>query len=209
MVGLAVGNRFAMMAYALSALLAFLASAFLAYNYDFEVTIDRAEHVKAAGIQYIPSFQVEPGPQLVMVYVGSSTCPWSNAAGLPDAIERIKGSLADRAALDGMSFKAVGLAIDWSPDRGVEHLRQFGLFDEISAGYNWASTLALRYLWSDDADIASTPAVIVYTRTFVGPQDPEGPLHYGEDARRFLRTVRGAEGISEWAALGAPLDVRS
>ena len=38
--------------------------------------------------QYVPASPVEPGEEVLMVYLGSSSCYWSNAPGLPSLVGR-------------------------------------------------------------------------------------------------------------------------
>ncbi|MGH7483907.1 MAG: hypothetical protein ACRELV_17290 [Longimicrobiales bacterium] len=140
-----------------------------------------------------------------MVYIGSSVCASSNQPHLPQSIETIKIRLARLARERGMSFKAVGIALDWAPAPGIEHLAKFGLFDEVSAGYNWGNTLALRYLWSEAPARASTPQVVVYQRELIAPTDSGDVLHYAELERRRLVAKIGSGDIIEWAASGVQL----
>ncbi len=177
----------------------------LARRYDVEFALNRSPHELDPESEYIPRYRRENGPQLVMAYVGSSTCGWSNTPGLPHAVESIKLQLAKYAKERGWSFKAVGVALDWSPELGFEHLTKFGRFDEISAGYNWGNTFAARYLWSDDTTEPMTPQVLVYKRFYVAPKDSTDELYFGERDRLLLVTKPGRQAIVEWADSGAVL----
>lgn len=176
--------------------------------------LTRASHLKvnltgvlrpqASGSRYVPRYVAAPGPQLVMVYVGSSACVWSNEPLLPKTVEAIKLRLTAEASRRGWSFKAIGVAIDWSTEHGIEHLRKFGTFDEVSSGSNWGNSLALLHLWDDSAPTEpATPQVLVYERVFVTPSDTSDILWYGERDRRLLTTRIGSRAIAQWADSGA------
>lgn len=74
---------------------------------------------------YAPSAGSDAGDELVFVYVGSSTCGWSNVPELPDLVRTLKLRLQERAGAEGMSFAAVGVARDMSAANGMAHLDGF------------------------------------------------------------------------------------
>jgi hypothetical protein len=193
--------------YALVGLGIFAGGATLSSGYKIDLSVAPRPGPASDGSYYVPAFKVQSGPQLVMVYVGSSTCPWANQRSLPEALETIKVRLAAVAREHGMGFKAVGLALDWSPERGIAHLKRFGHFDEIAASGSWGGTLALRYLWSDAQVAAATPQVLVYTRMFLAPAEATDPFLYEERERRTRAVRRGFVEIAEWAESGAALDL--
>lgn len=185
-----------------AATLLFAGGVALSYAYDIQLTLAPSARRSDLNSVYVPKYERAAGPQLVMVYLGSSTCRWSNQAPLPDAVEKIKLRLARYAEERGMSFRAVGVAFDWSPELGLEHLAQFGLFDEVSAGYNWGNALGLRYFWSDEPIRPATPQILVYERIFIAPQDSGDVLWYGEKDRRNLVSEAGVTAITNWAQSG-------
>jgi hypothetical protein len=198
-------GRSAKMMYLAATPLLLIGSAITAYHFDVALSINRAEHVTDGGARYIPNHEIRTGPQLVMVYVGSSTCPWSNHPELPAAVERIKYQLWRYAESRELSFKAIGLTVDWSPRHGIDHLDRFGLFDEVASGYGWGGNMQLRYLWSEGGAIPSTPQVIVYARRFTAPVGSGDSLTYGEKDRRTVAGRRGWQDIISWADSGARL----
>lgn len=57
-----------------------------------------------------------------MIFMGSSTCPFSNHSTLPRLIEDAKLNL-QRKALDlGLPFNIIGMSIDWVTSDGIAHL---------------------------------------------------------------------------------------
>jgi hypothetical protein len=188
-------------AYFVAATLLFAAGVSVSQHYGLEVGI---RNTAAEEPLYMPLYRYEAGRQLLMVYVGSSACGWSNLPELPTAVESIKMSLAETARDRELSFKVVGLALDWIPNQGVEHLSRFGLFDEISTGGSWGGTFALNYLWSENVPRA-TPMVVVFSRIYITPDSLHDSFDFGEAARQLLVAKIGPSAISEWAAAGAPL----
>lgn len=171
---------------------------------DFVFEVRRSSPLgNASGDAYQPRYRREAGRQLVMVYVGSQSCGASNHESLPAAVEAIKLRLANYAATHELSFKAEGVALDWSPERGLDHLGRFGLFDELSAGYNWGSSSALKYLWADGQVDPVTPQILVYEREFIAPRDTTDILLYEERNRRRLAVASGPREIMDWADAGA------
>jgi hypothetical protein len=185
--------------------LLFVAGVALSYNYDLRVGVEqRGSRLNDVG--YVPSYARQSGPQILMVYVGSSTCPWSNLPEVPPAVETIKTRLADYALDRGLSFKALGVALDWSAQRGFQHLSKFGLFDEVSAGYSWGNSVAMRYLGLDGSVPVATPVILVYQQSFVAPRDSGDSGAYEERDRRTLLVKRGNQEITDWANSAVTLE---
>ena len=77
-------------------------------------------------VAYRPSNRVTNGPELALIYIGSSGCADSNKEGLPQVINQLKLLVGNRAAEQGRGFVAIGLSIDWSVAEGVRHLSKSG-----------------------------------------------------------------------------------
>lgn len=183
--------------YLAGAAVLFVTGVALSRSYDFEFQIHKLNTRPDTSL-YTPDYARRSGDQLVMVYFGSASCGWSNQPSLPDAVETIKRELAARAEEQGMTFKAVGVALDWSPERGFEHLEKMGRFDEISAGYNWGNTLALRHIWSGGFAAPTTPQILVYRRIFVAPEGEGSILHYDASSEEIVITKSGLDAIMDW-----------
>jgi hypothetical protein len=140
-----------------------------------------------------------------MIYFGSAGCAGSNHPELPRAIEMLKRRLAGYAEEHSMGFKAIGVAFDWDPAGGVEHLRKFGQFDEIATGSHWGNTLAVTYLWPEDSVPAMTPQVLVYERLFTTPSDSTIRPSFSESDLELLARASGLTSILEFAQSKAVL----
>lgn len=150
--------------------------------------------------QYIPSGSVEDGTEVVLVYVGASTCGWSNVPELPGLIRDIKLNLLERTRAEGKSFSVLGIARDAVAIDGWRHLEKYGRFDEIATGHGWANIGIQRYLFGEIAGPLATPQVLVVER------DISSGLGYTsvENERLITRKV-GVDQISKWADSGTLL----
>ncbi len=159
-----------------------------------------------SGDEYLPTGRSEPGEQLLLVYVGSSTCGWSNRPGLPAMVRGLKTELSSRAAALGKQFAVIGVARDRRADDGLAHLEKFGPFDEVMAGQSWANTGIQEYIYGarDMAGPGVTPQLIILSRRLdysVG--------HVSTEEERVLLRRTGLGEITEWVEAGAPLVIDS
>ncbi len=155
--------------------------------------------------QYIPTYVPNNGKELVFVYIGSSTCGFSNDESLPALIERVKVELHRKAQAHGLDFSAVGVAIDWHVPHGIKHLEKFGLFNEIMTGENWQGTGARQHFGGSLSGESSTPQVLAYVRSIQGGGVERSDQYYHESDKHLLARKIGLDGISQWAELGLPM----
>ena len=83
---------------------------------------------------YVPSATLEEGEEIVLVYVGSSSCGWFQCPRDAGYIRDLKTHVRTQARASGRGFAAVGIARDAVAAQGIEHLEKFGGFDEVMAG---------------------------------------------------------------------------
>lgn len=145
-----------------------------------------------------------PGEEIALVYVGSSTCAWSNAEELPAMVQGLKQALLARARQAGRGFSSIGIAQDALVSNGVEHLSRFGKFDEIVAGRGWANSGIQKYVYGDLPGPAGTPQVLVVERSLSYETG-----HVVVGGERVLARMVGLTEIAEWAAAGAPFAIPS
>lgn len=154
---------------------------------------------------YEPSYRHVDGRQLVMLYFGSANCAWSNGDQVRRAVRHTARSLAEQARRRGWSFEAVGVALDWSPDEGLKHLRRVGSFDEVSAGNSWANMLATRFYSGQSGEPAATPEILVVLRVLRRPNRAEGVLNHVATRETLVTRKSGLVELTQWAAEGSPL----
>lgn len=149
--------------------------------------------------QYVPG-SAGAGEEILLVYMGSSSCHWSNAPGLASTVRQLKLDIQRRVRSDGLTFATLGIARDRSVVTGMKHLRKFGAFDEVTAGHGWYNDGVRRYVYEELPGPASTPQVIVVRRTL----GTEGDQRLVANEQVLVRKV-GLSEILEWAEAGAPL----
>lgn len=64
-----------------------------------------------------------------------------------------------------MGFATIGIARDRSSRAGIDHLSQFGTWDEVLSGRGWLNTGVIKYVYDDLPGRAATPQVIVVERS--------------------------------------------
>ncbi|MYC99293.1 MAG: hypothetical protein F4X13_08495 [Gammaproteobacteria bacterium] len=142
--------------------------------------------------------------EIVLVYLGSSSCGWSNLPEVSRAVRDAKILVAGHARDAGMRFSALGVALDADALRGWAHLRKAGLFDEVAAGMGWANSGADKYVFGALAGPASTPQLLVVQRSLgTGP----GGRPKAESERVLVRKT-GSNAILSWVARGAAYEGR-
>lgn len=144
------------------------------------------------------------GEEIALVYVGSSTCAWSNAEALPGIVQDLKLNVLARARDEGKGFAAIGVAQDAVAANGVDHLSKFGEFDEIVAGRGWANIGVQKYVYGNMPGPGGTPQILVVARTL-----SHDTGHVVVGGERVLARMVGLNEITEWAEAGAPFAIRS
>lgn len=145
------------------------------------------------GEAYKPSRSFSSGTEVVLVYIGSSTCAWSNVPRLPKLIEQLKLTVQANAQAEGKAFFAVGVARDRESSHGLRHLEEFGTFDEVMSGGSWINTGILKYVFDDLPGPAATPQLVLLERQV---EVREG--NYSVTDERILARAVGLEEIDEW-----------
>ena len=155
-----------------------------------------------AASDYAPGAPLAPGDETVLVYVGSSTCGWSNVPELSSMLRSLKSRMHERAIAKGRRFAAIGIARDVVAADGIAHLAKFGAFDEVMAGNSWGNRGIQQYIYGtgDMAGPAATPQVIVVSRKL---EYSTGHVSIA-DERVVLRKT-GLDAILHWIADGAPV----
>jgi hypothetical protein len=146
----------------------------------------------------------QPGPQLVLVFIGGANCQAARQPPLMAAVRRAAPLLQASAAGRGMSFAALGVSRDTELAVGVRYLEAVAGFDEIFVGRGWLNSAIVRYVWQDIPGAAATPQILVLERFVEGPEaGSEG--RYAVENERLVRRKVGSGEIERWVAAGAPL----
>jgi len=174
----------------------------------FSAALALVVSVPALAQEYRPAYEEHTGAlgrgsEIVLVYFGMTDCVPCHDPEFKAALEQAKVALAERAATEGRSFAAVGVALDWNVAEGFSFLQESGAFDELVIGRNWENSAALAHLWRpeglDDRPIA-IPSIMVFERTI----SAEGPIT--ASAPVYLFEATGAPAVSAWVAAGVPFE---
>lgn len=149
---------------------------------------------------YRPGASVGTGRELVLVFLGSSRCPWTNRPDVVGAVRDAKSNLAKVLADTGIGFATEGVTNDPLVADGIEHLRQFGDFDEISVGRESLNAAVRKYVYEDLRGPSHTPQLLVIERTIT----LRGERRAIEGERVLLRKI-GARRILDWVERGSPV----
>ena len=143
------------------------------------------------------------GSEIVLVYFGQTDCVPCQDPEFKAALEQAKVALAERAAEEGRSFAAVGVALDWDVAEGFTFLQGSGAFDEVAIGRNWENAAALSHLWRPEgleSRTISIPSIIVFEREVI----MDSAISASEPV--YLFEAAGAPALAEWIAAGLPLE---
>ena len=153
--------------------------------------------------EYVPEALSTEGEETALVYVGSSTCGWSNTPEFPSLIQGLKAELQSRAHREGWRFATIGIAKDRRVVEGLAHLDKFGAFDEVMTGRGWANRGVQEFVYGRGslAGRGATPQVIVVSRRLEFVADGHVSI---ADEHVVVRKV-GLDQITEWIADGAAI----
>ncbi len=170
-------------------------------RYDLIIALESvAVATEADDGTYQPAYERTEGPQLVLLFVGSSTCSVSADPELPDLIERLKLMVSEYADRNGLAFRASAIAVDWWPERGLRFLEPFGAFDEVSVGGNWTGHGLIRQTWDHGLEPA-TPGVYILRRELVVEGDSLNLARLGLDDEQLLLHRQGMPDLRALAEL--------
>ena len=148
---------------------------------------------------YVPATELPNGREIVVVYIGASTCGPCKSPPVKEAVQRMKTLLAAQAKEHGAAFSVVGVSTDWGVAEGAAFLEPNGPFDQIVVGGNWANLGVEQYLWRDNKRRPVEPQILVFERTV-----KQGDRMTFSDLR-LLRQVTAGKDIPEWVRAGAPI----
>lgn len=107
---------------------------------------------------------IQPHPQLLLVYVGRSDCPWCNDLRLPGLWASYRESILEVVDEYNSDLVEVGIAVDRDFRLGMAHLERIGTFDQISVGGGWGNVAVLNWLFDRYGGPYSTPQVLLISR---------------------------------------------
>jgi len=143
--------------------------------------------------------------ELVLIYIGCSTCGASNVEGLPDSFIKIKEFLNNRADKYGYAFHTIGISKDEKIKDELMHLSKYGNMNEIIVGNDWSNTGILKYIYNDFPGPASIPQIIVAKRKFRAISNYSQTFYRAIEDEAVLMRKIGPDEIKEYAENKAPI----
>ena len=131
--------------------------------------------------------------EMVVTYIGDADCPACTDHAFDPAMAAGIRRIRSEAEARGYLVRMVGVAITREIERGYEHLKAKGPWDEISVGAGWRNTHAGALVWEFNS-LAVTPQIIA--RAGVVSRSPAGDHLFTLVGRPFY-----ARGPGEIAAL--------
>lgn len=135
--------------------------------------------------------------EIVLVYIGNSTCPASNIEGLDFSLKMIKDKLALQGKSKGYGVKFIGVSTGSHYENELRHLSKFGSFDEIIIGNGWSNLGVLKYFYDDFRGLAATPQLIISLRRFDKIDGSTRVSNRGVIGERIIFRKLGAGEIEE------------
>lgn len=153
------------------------------------------------------------GVELVLIFISSSTCTGNREERLGDVVMQMKRQLGDRAEREGKTFYAVGAAVEWSVEQGIDYLlrgiapgysdKNFGMWDEVWVGRDWLNNAGIQYMWRGDG-LSVIPQLVVVERTV---EMGERGIQVGHD--KIVARVVGSQQIIAWFDDNMPFQVQA
>lgn len=136
--------------------------------------------------------------EINLVYIGSSKCAFSNNPEVYSTVDLIKSELNTKANFYNVGFSAIGIAVDWDPMIGIDHLKKFGHFDEVITGNSWSNNGIIKYV-GEMGQEPSTPQIIVTYRTYTKA------IKTNVLKEKYVMSLSGKQEIINWYREGTPL----
>lgn len=113
---------------------------------------------------YAPRGTLADGDEIVLVYIGASSCAACLSDEIKEDVRRLKAQYHTLATRADKAFSTIGVSIDWDISEGMDLLEGYGDFDEISVGRNWQNSLARVLVWEDYPGRPAIPQALVLER---------------------------------------------
>jgi len=138
------------------------------------------------------TFTIENGLYYRVVFIGSTSCPYSVADSTIASVQGINKLVAERAKSEQARVHSIGIAVDKNKKTSFEYLLDVYQFDEVVVGGSWINTGARKYIWDDFQGEASTPQIII---TKISYDEIDRANYTGEEV--LLYRTSSAKRISE------------
>lgn len=126
------------------------------FVYDYTEKLDETPH----------QIDIQGGQYLRFVFVGSSSCTFSNNEDLHKVIDFLNEELRSISYLFEKKYISTGISTDVNAYEGISYLAKTGSYDELISGASWYNLGISHYIWDSDIGYASTPQVLILTTEY-------------------------------------------
>ena len=137
----------------------------------------------------------------VVYYFGATNCGYCNIPANIDKIKQIRNEFSKK--YPDFKTKYVFVCMDRNIEEGLEFIKKYGYWDEVSIGSFYNNELALNFL--NTTKIPGVPHVLVYKDTYKKIEEFSIPLI---KERKLLVDLVGGTQIGDWINKGYPLESR-
>ena len=96
-----------------------------------------------------------------------------------------------------MEFSAIGIANDFSVEKGWEFLKSTGYYDEVIIGKNWLNSGSIEHIWNHEQPAPAMPQILVFKREI----NIDESIMVGK--KSYLARYIGSGEIEDWVNSGA------
>ena len=132
--------------------------------------------------------------ELVLLYLGSSTCGFCIEPQYKALLIEAKERLAPLALARHMKMRTIGVSIDWSISEGIAFLEDAGEWNEIVVGNNWYNSAVIEHVWGVAEATGGVPQVIVFERKLKHTTEPHRVFEI--QSKRYLVRLRNVKIIT-------------
>jgi hypothetical protein len=136
--------------------------------------------------------------ELNLIFIGHSKCIYSNDKELFKVIDELKAKMYVFSKTNNLGFNSIGITTDADLNNGMQFLKNFGPFDELSYGNGWRNAGCRIYI-NEMRNEISTPQLLVTLKSYSNIQKS-----FLEDEKLVL-TLNGKEQIIRWNSNGGKL----
>jgi len=166
------------------------------FTYYKIIDISKVNDIFIQSDQYQPIYNKQNITEYVFIYVGSSKCIYSNGYEFYKFVRDVKYQLYKRLTDNNLGFHTIGISAEADPNAGINHLRNFGNFNEFISGSGWNNSGVTKYILEYSQDYA-TPSILITKREYT---DDNFKYVKSED---LIYSVSGKNRIVEWIQNGA------
>jgi thiol-disulfide isomerase/thioredoxin len=137
----------------------------------------------------------------VVYYFGATSCGYCNVPANIEKIKQIKNEFFKK--YPDLNTKYVFVFMDSNIEEGLEFIKKYGYWDEVSIGSFYNNELALNFL--NTTKIPGVPHIIVYRDTYRKIEQFSVPVI---KERKLLIDLVGGTQIGDWISRGYPLGLK-